>query len=267
MTSDGWSGTYNGFAQKGGPQHDTGLRIERPPPRQFEPDEYRLPPRPRGRGVSRGMLLGGVGAAVGLGLLFGFFAKPEFAEAPTRAPMAPVTRTAEETVTTPVLVEVAAATPAPAPKAAGKLEVLPPDLARAAQARSTTFPASPPTAPPRSQPVVDLPEPAPAPREIAPAPPRIAAAPSPPLAQPSFNCRYAGTRSERMVCADPELARLDRRLDRAFQQAVGSGIPYRELRAEQDDWLAIREDAARRSPNAVESVYRQRIAELNDLAR
>lgn len=269
MTSDGWSGTYNGFSQKGGPQHDTGLRIERPPPRQFEPDEYRLPPRPRGRGISRGMLLGGVGAAVGLGLIFGLLAKPEFAEAPTRAPMAPVTRTAEETVTTPVPVEVAAVTPTPEPKAAGKLEVLPPDLARAAQPRSTTFPTAPPSrpAPARQAPAAGAREPG----EIAPAPPRIAAAPPPPIGQPverpSFNCRYAGTRAERMVCADPELARLDQRLDRAFRRAVASGIPYRELRAEQDDWLAIREDAARRSPDAVDSIYRQRIAELNDLAR
>jgi hypothetical protein len=47
---------------------------------------------------------------------------------------------------------------------------------------------------------------------------------------------------------------------------VGSGIPYRELRAEQDDWLSIREQAARRSPEAVASIYRQRIGELNAIA-
>lgn len=70
-----------------------------------------------------------------------------------------------------------------------------------------------------------------------------------------------------MVCDDPELARLDRRLDGAFEQAVASGVPYRSLRAEQDDWLSIREDAARQSPAAVASVYRQRIAELNALSR
>ena len=69
-----------------------------------------------------------------------------------------------------------------------------------------------------------------------------------------------------MVCGDSELATLDRRLNRAFDRAVGSGIPYRELRREQDDWLAIREDAARRSPEAVASIYRQRIRELNAIA-
>ncbi|MCR5878242.1 lysozyme inhibitor LprI family protein [Phenylobacterium sp. J367] len=90
--------------------------------------------------------------------------------------------------------------------------------------------------------------------------------PIPARARPSFDCRNAGTRAERMICGDDELARLDRRLDRAFDRAVSSGIPYRELRAEQDDWLQIREDAARRSSGAVASVYSQRIRELNDLA-
>lgn len=260
MTTDRWPGTYNGFSGTGGPPHDTGLRIERPEPRRFEPHEYRLPHRPRRR-VSRGMLLGGVGAAIGLGLVFGLLAKPDLVDpTPSRAPMQPVTPPAASSAAVPV--EVAPSTPptaAPAPPA-GKLEVLPPDMARASQPRSTVFP----TAPPRPAPVVE--PAAPVPREIAPAPPRIVAAPPAPAVQPSFNCRYAGTPAERMICADPELASLDRRLDRAFERAVASGIPYRELRAEQDDWLSIREDAARRSPAAVESVYRQRIAELNDLA-
>jgi uncharacterized protein len=83
---------------------------------------------------------------------------------------------------------------------------------------------------------------------------------------PGFNCRYARSRSEQLVCGDAELATLDRRLNRAFNRAVSSGIPFRELRAEQDDWLNIREDAARRSPDAVASIYRQRIQELNAIA-
>uniref|UniRef100_UPI0035AE25B3 lysozyme inhibitor LprI family protein n=1 Tax=Phenylobacterium sp. TaxID=1871053 RepID=UPI0035AE25B3 len=65
---------------------------------------------------------------------------------------------------------------------------------------------------------------------------------------------------------DPELAAADRRLARAYNRAVASGVPARALRAEQDDWLSIRDDAARRSPDAVASVYEQRIRELNDLA-
>lgn len=273
MTTDRWT-TYNGFSGAAGgdrPLPDTGLRIERPepprpPPRQFEPDEYRLPPKPRDaarRGVSRNVLLGGVAAALGLGLLFGVVAKPDFGEAPPREPMQAVTPAAPSAASPSVPIEVAAATPQPAaPPPTGKLEVLPPELAKAAQARA------PVAAPRRPTPVIEAPAPAPAARDIAPVPPRIAvaAAPPRPVVQPSFNCRYAASRSERMVCGDAELARLDQRLDRAFERAVASGIPYRELRAEQDDWLAIREDAARRSPDAVESIYRQRIGELEDLA-
>jgi uncharacterized protein len=69
-----------------------------------------------------------------------------------------------------------------------------------------------------------------------------------------------------MVCADPELAAADRRLNRAYERAIQAGVPRRYLRAEQDDWLSIREQAARRSPRAVANIYDQRIAELNDMA-
>ncbi len=272
MTTDRWPGTYNGFSGTGAPLHDTGLRIERPEPRRFEPHEYELPSRPRRR-VSRGMLLGGLGAAVGLGLVFGLLAKPDLGEeARTREPMQPVTPATAPTAAS-VPIEVAPASTPSAPPPAGKLEVLPPELARAVQPRSPTVvptrpePVETRTARVRDAAPVPTREAAPAPpREAAPPPPRVAAVTPPPAARPSFNCRYAGTRAERMICADPVLAQLDRRLDRAFDRAVSSGIPYRELRAEQDDWLAIREDAARRSPAAVESIYRQRIAELNDLA-
>jgi uncharacterized protein YecT (DUF1311 family) len=272
MTSDRWI-TYNGFSGAPGgerPLPDTGLRLERserpqPAPHQFEPDEYRLPSRPRGArpGVSRNMLLGGVAAAVGLGLLFGVVAKPDLGSGVARAPMQPVTPAARTSTAVPIEVAPTAPTAVQATPA-GKLEVLPPDLARRPAATGAATDVAARTAAPR--PVIVPPPPVRG--EIAPAPPQIAVAP--PAAerrpQPSFNCRYASSRSERMVCGDAELARLDRRLDQAFDRAVASGIPYRELRAEQDDWLAVREDAARRSPDAVESIYRQRIAELEDLA-
>ena len=90
--------------------------------------------------------------------------------------------------------------------------------------------------------------------------------PRPPRTRPSFDCRYAGSLSEEMVCADPQLAAADRRLAQAYDRAVAAGVPRRYLRAEQDDWLAIREQAARRSPGAVADIYEQRTAELNDMA-
>jgi uncharacterized protein len=85
--------------------------------------------------------------------------------------------------------------------------------------------------------------------------------------RPSFDCSGASSYAEEMVCAEPDLAAADRRLARAFQSALRAGVPYDMLRNEQDDWLAIREQAARRSPAAVASIYDQRIDELNAMAR
>lgn len=75
-------------------------------------------------------------------------------------------------------------------------------------------------------------------------------------------CRGARSLGEVVVCRDPGLRAADRRLRHAFRAAARSGIPYDQLRAEQDDWLDIREDAAERSPHAVARVYDQRIEEL-----
>ncbi|MGZ8369449.1 MAG: hypothetical protein ACXWVH_00155, partial [Caulobacteraceae bacterium] len=85
-----------------------------------------------------------------------------------------------------------------------------------------------------------------------------------PTARPSFNCQYARTRAERMVCTDPELAAADRRLARAFRNAVDNGVPERALRAQQDRWLRAREQAAV-DPEAVAMVYEARIRELEDM--
>ena len=84
--------------------------------------------------------------------------------------------------------------------------------------------------------------------------------------RPSFNCRFARSRSERMVCSDDRLAAADRRLARAFDRAIAAGVPRRELREDQDDWMSIREDAARYGRGAVSNVYEQRIQELEDMA-
>ena len=69
-----------------------------------------------------------------------------------------------------------------------------------------------------------------------------------------------------MVCADPRLAALDQQMRRAYDAALAAGIPEAGLRADQADWLDIREDAARYSRNAVTRIYRQRIEELRTMA-
>jgi uncharacterized protein YecT (DUF1311 family) len=79
------------------------------------------------------------------------------------------------------------------------------------------------------------------------------------------DCRYARTRAERLICRDPELATLDRNLARAYDRALDSGVSRRMLRRDQRDWLADREQAARRSGDAVYDVYVERIGELENL--
>lgn len=259
-TGEPWAGaTYNGFS---GPAHG--------------PAGGASPPQRR-ESINRKTLLGGLAAAVAAGLLFGLWARPEFGDdGRAREPMKAAPATAEAPVAQ-VPIEVNAPVVTPPPQVDGPLEVLPQDLARAAEAARPVVRA--PAARPPVQ-VARAPQGSPA-SAVVRAPPAQVAVIEPPRAipprpaparvaerdvSPSFNCRYARSRSEQMVCGDSELATLDRRLNRAFDRAVGSGIPYRALRAEQDDWLSIREDAARRSPEAVASVYRQRIRELNGIA-
>lgn len=242
--------TYNGFAG---------------PPRDGEPTlrfDGRPPPAPRRS--RKPLILAGVAGALGLGVLVGLMARPQLVTDRETRPMAPVATASTGEMEIAVAPELPPPAP-PAPVDDAPLEVLPPEYASAAQARAAEASARAPVIVPSAPtPAVVTPPP-----RVEAAPPVVAVAPPPPrrTERPSFNCAYAGTRAERMVCDDPELAAADRRLARAFRQATESGVPYRALRAEQDDWLAIREDAARRSPAAVASVYEQRIEELNAMAR
>ncbi len=178
-----------------------------------------------------------IGAAVAVGfvgLLLGLALRPELAvnEGPA-PPMQAVTPPAG--LQMDIVVDPPKAPP-PLQSAPGKLEVLPPDMIAAA-----------PRAPVRAPPATAEPR-----REDA---------------GPAFDCRDARTRAEAMVCEDPQLAAADRRMNEAFRRAAQAGAPYDQLRYEQEDWLSIRERAARRSPQAVAQVYAQRIDELDKMAR
>ena len=83
--------------------------------------------------------------------------------------------------------------------------------------------------------------------------------------RPSFDCQGQLTRAQQMVCGDPRLAAADRRLSQAFSAALAAGGPHDQLRSEQGDWLAIREDAARYSNRAMLNIYEQRTRELEAL--
>ncbi|MFN3512877.1 MAG: hypothetical protein ACK41C_07530 [Phenylobacterium sp.] len=194
------------------------------------------------------------GSALGLGLLFGLLARPELAvDRPPPAPMQPV---AVADLSGQMEIEFNPPPAPPLPQDGGKLEVLPADMAAAA-----------PKAPAWSATYEPPPRPIPTPKLDPVLPPQSAPTPAPQAVRPSFECRFARTPAEVMVCRDAALAAADRRMARAFRRATDAGVPYAELRGEQDDWLAVREDAARRSRGAVASIYDQRIEELEAMAR
>lgn len=137
--------------------------------------------------------------------------------------------------------EVAVAQAAPPPEARTAAPPPPPPPPAA-----TPAPAASPTA-----------RPAPAPTQAA---PRVAAA------APSFNCRVARSRSERMVCSSPQLASLDREMSSRFYSALSRGNEgvRAELRRTRDSFLRYRE----RCPDeaCVAQAYRDRMDEIRDIS-
>lgn len=260
-----------------------------PPPPSDEPRIY-VQERERG-GLSRKHLIaGGVAGAVGLGLLFGLVLGPKLDKPATPQ----IERIAPAGSEAPRLQIEVTTRQAPEPKVAsrGRLDaagtvVEPTPAARTAERNDGGLfgalgrmlggddrgqaSAEPVQRVERVREPEPRPQPAPA---IVPAETdeRRAVAPGGETsrwrawraATPSFDCRFARTRAELMVCEDPRLAAADRRLAAAYRRAMDSGVPSGRLRRQQDRWLAARERAAV-SPEAVHMVYQQRIAELESL--
>jgi uncharacterized protein len=94
---------------------------------------------------------------------------------------------------------------------------------------------------------------------------------TPALAQdgPSLDCEAASTSAEELVCSDPELAVLDRRLQTRFEAAVDAAearLPAAlpDLRAMQRGWVKGRDDCwkGRDLRDCVEFNYLHREAQL-----
>ncbi|MFC3079343.1 hypothetical protein ACFODL_14690 [Phenylobacterium terrae] len=242
-----------------------------PPPQAEEPLPLSREPRRKG---SRKTLWLGVAGAVALGAVLGVVARPELVGEPQKMQAArpPAEAPAITVPQMQVMVRDEPEGEATPPPASPPAEPSDSQLAAVPAPPAPAAPAAEPPAPrlgPPAQVAIAPARPATPPRAESPPPePRLATRtePEPPRVRPSFDCRYAGSLSEEMVCSDPQLAAADRRLARAYERAVAAGVPRRYLRAEQDDWLAIREQAARRSPGAVADIYEQRTAELNDMA-
>lgn len=105
---------------------------------------------------------------------------------------------------------------------------------------------------------------APAPAAAVPATP-APAEPATPTAKipPSFNCKYAATRAEKLICGDDELAALDRELNRAYKQLDRTAGPLREqIAAEQRGWRIGQRDPCGDAA-CVADAMRQRIIVLD----
>lgn len=86
-------------------------------------------------------------------------------------------------------------------------------------------------------------------------------------ANPSFNCRHARTRSERMVCGSGRLAALDRRMSSLYYATLedADGRQRAALRRSRDRFLAYRERC--RDETCVAEAYRDRMDEIEDIGR
>jgi uncharacterized protein YecT (DUF1311 family) len=189
------------------------------------------------------IFLGGLIAAPLVAVALGLMLSPKL---DARRPMQPVTGD-------PMQIVVSGRPNTPLPAAVGgRLETLPPDMARAAAAAN-----------PRPM------TPTPVQTGAAPAPVAAPATPVSLPAQPSpasYACDGNLSRAEAMICRNPRLAAADQRMKRAWQKALASGADPGRLRRDQRNWLEDREDAALDGPQAVEALYSERIRDLDDIA-
>ncbi|WP_430424142.1 hypothetical protein [Phenylobacterium sp.] len=148
--------------------------------------------------------------------------------------------------------------PAPLAPAAERLEVLPPPQMNAAAEG----------APPARMVIPSPPPEAALPRETpsAAASAQAAGVRTAPETSRFDACADAPTPAYEMVCSDRWLAQADQRMKRAYSAAMAAGVPPEALQRDQEDWLAVREDAAQVSRRAVADIYRQRTRELFAMA-
>lgn len=109
---------------------------------------------------------------------------------------------------------------------------------------------------------------APAEPEEAPLPGPVESEPEPAptaSANPSFDCRFARTRSEIAVCNDTDLAALDRQMASQFQSALSNASPRQRqlLQTTRNRFLRFRN--ACRSNDCIADVYRGRMREIADI--
>lgn len=123
--------------------------------------------------------------------------------------------------------------------------------------------------PPQAPAVPTQPPPA-GPRRVEPAPavqppPETIEVRSAARSNPSFNCRHARTRSERMVCGNDRLASLDRAMSSLYYSALSDADRQAraDLRRTRDRFLSYRDRCP--SERCVADAYHERMAEIRDI--
>ena len=101
--------------------------------------------------------------------------------------------------------------------------------------------------------------------EVVPAPPPETAAPDTSSANPSFDCRFARTRSEIAVCNNGGLASLDRQMADLYNRSLGQADPEQHdlLVRTRNRFLAYRDRC--RSESCIAGAYQGRMREIDDI--
>ncbi|KAB7647739.1 hypothetical protein [Polymorphobacter fuscus] len=151
----------------------------------------------------------------------------------------------------PMPVQAPVPAPAPAPTTAPEV------AAPAVPAAEIALPAA--VIEPRPQVIARAPEPAAA---EPPAPARPRPVKAAPITGPSFNCRYASTDAQQMICASPTLARLDGAVAAAYRVAVERGGAAAERRLDREQAAFLNARGACRTPACITRLATRRLKRL-----
>jgi len=135
-------------------------------------------------------------------------------------------------------------------------------------AAPTAIPAAPehPAPAPRPVPTISPPRTATSDPDPRPRPEPAIRDASTVASRPSFNCRYARSQVEKMICSSDRLAARDRAMSSAFYAALANADPRTrsELRASRDHFLRVRERCA--NETCVANIYSDRMGEIRHIA-
>lgn len=90
------------------------------------------------------------------------------------------------------------------------------------------------------------------------------ASPAPAVANPSFDCAKASTAIEHQICADPELADLDRQLSDAYRRLLADSPDPASEKTAQVNWIKTQRNACSDTA-CLTAAYRSRVEEMESV--